>query len=76
MGQEKIGVLGYENEGGLYRQGIRVSLKEFSMWDKRSEKQRVGGKKSRVQTARSRVRTRKLIRAEGWWPEEEPDAPT
>ena len=29
------------NEGGLYRQGIRVSLNGFPMWDKRSEKPKV-----------------------------------
>ena len=72
LSQEKTRVLDYENEGGLYRQGLIVSLNGFSMWDKKNRKQRVGGKKSRVRTAMLHVWTQKLTKVEGWWPEEEP----
>ena len=58
--------------GAYIGKGLMVPTTQLSMWDKRSEKQRVGGKKSHVRTAKSRVRTLKFTRAEGWWPEEEP----
>ena len=56
---------------GVYiGKGFRVSLNGFSMWDKGSLENKVWETRNRVRTAKSRVRTRGIHRADGGKEEE------
>ena len=63
--KRKLEYFGMRVRGVYIGKGLRVSTTQLLMWDKRSEKQGVKSKKTRVRTARNHVRTRGLHGVDG-----------